>query len=150
MMRALKAAALIPAIFILLSCVHLPAISGNEKPDAEATAELNKILEEVSYPRDYELGVFDCSNQSAFLYDYLALKEYNCKIMIGWKLWWRWHSWLIAEKDGKEFWIEPTRKEIVCAHYYEWYFTAYRGSLQGIRKIAKIFNIISPSKEWEY
>ncbi len=125
-------------------------VAGMERPDASAAAELHKIIREISRPWEYELGVFDCSNQAAFLYDYLSLKGYKCEIFIGWRPWWRWHSWLIAEKDGKKFWIEVTLKEIVSADYYREYLIVYRGSLSAIKKLSKAFIFFDYSREWEF
>ena len=133
---------------MIVGCVHLPIIiNEEEKPSIHAIAELTLLLEEVSRSWEYEKYIFDCSNMSAFLYDYLSKKGYKCKIMMGWKPLWRWHVWLVAEKDGKKFWIESIGRKVACTHNFEWYFVFYSGSLETIKEI---FNSIGFSYEWKY
>ena len=133
---------------MIVGCVHLPIIiNEEEKPSIHAIAELTLFLEEVSRSWEYEKYIFDCSNMSAFLYDYLSKKGYKCKIMMGWKPLWRWHVWLVAEKDGKNFWIESVYKEIACIHSFGGYLVLYSGSL---KKVKKFFEIINFSHEWKY
>ncbi len=148
MKTLMKSAVLAAVMLTVIGCVHLPIMrEQEEKPSNEAIAELIFLLEAISYHREYQKYIFDCSNMSAFLYDYLSQKGYKCKIMAGWKPLWRWHSWLVAEKNGKKFWIESIRKEIVCTHYFEWYFVAYSGSLEMIKKISERIGF---SYEWKY
>ena len=144
----IKSAVLMVIMLMAVGCVHLPIIINEEEnPDSEAVAELTKLLDGISYPGEYKFGFFDCSNESALLYDYLSQKGYKCKIMVGWKPLWRWHSWLIAEKNGKKFWIESTKKEIVCTHSFAEYLIVYAGSLEIIKKISII---TGSSREWKY
>ncbi|MDP3051933.1 MAG: hypothetical protein Q8N42_00310 [bacterium] len=149
-MKTLKMefAVLAAVMLMIAGCVHLPITrEQEEKPSDEAIAELTLLLEAIPHSWQYQKHVFDCSNMSAFLYDYLSQKGYKCRIMTSWKPLWRWHTWLVAEKKGKKFWIESTKKEIVCTHYFEWHFIAYSGSLEMIKKISKIIGF---SDEWKY
>lgn len=141
---------LIAAVFtliLLFGCVHL-GIGTKEKLSLNEVLEMYKLLDEVKYPRQYEFGVFDCSNATALLYDYFSKKGLKCEIMVGWQPPWHWHSWLIVKKNGKEFWIESTTKQIRYPCCYENYILKFSfRSLKFLRFFSKV--IFMPG-EWNY
>jgi hypothetical protein len=153
-MRRLKAIFIVLLAAILINgCVHFKA-RPDKAPDRNAIAELNDLLRKIPRSWEYKYGVFDCSNMSAFLCDYLSQKGYKCEIMVGWRPLWNWHAWLVAEKDGWQFWIEPTGPEVVCRHRFKNYIVALSGSLEEIKQFvkknktfSKIFGLLH---EWDY
>ncbi|MDP3051910.1 MAG: hypothetical protein Q8N42_00185 [bacterium] len=145
----------------LSGCAHSP-LKPDEKPTPEMTTSLQELLDNASYGgRTYEMGIFDCSNESALLYDYLTEKGYQCEIVVGIPYYfWRlagWvcdiHVWLIVKKDGKKFWVDPTFKEVVCEDFYqnEGYFVQITlGSLKNAKKISKILSKFGLCHEDEF
>lgn len=145
--------------FFLTGCAHLE-VKPEEIPSADEIAELQKVLDEISYRGcwDYQLEVFDCSNQSAFLYNMLMIEGYKSNIIFGinpssLSLPEGWHAWLIASKNGKKFWIEPTVKGVVTPDNYRRYAVKIRlGSLKRAKRITRIIFIIDWffPKQWDY
>ncbi len=131
-------------------CVYT-AINKEEIPTPEMVGELTMILDEISYGRYYEVNVFDCSNQTAFLYDVLTTKGYRCEIMMGavsiWKIGGG-HAWLIAEKEGKKFWIEPTMRKIVQPDFYDEF--PVRICVYSLKFLRVLFIIFGYPYEWDY
>ncbi len=132
---------------------HRP-VKDSELPTLKMVRELEMLLEKAPYKEtDYEMGIFDCSNEAAMTYDFLTANGYKCVIMIGIMIEWKWfpvsfHSWLIAEKDGKKLWVEPVSKEVLHQKYYKDYIIlAHFRSLKLLQKISKIFFF---PKEWKY
>jgi hypothetical protein len=135
------------ALFWIVSCASLE-IKQSERPDIETIIEFEKILREISQPWEYEKNVFDCTNQTAYLYDYLTQKGYACKIIVGWKLLWKWHAWLIAEKDGKKFLVESVYRISVSPDYFKDCIIRIRfNSLEKAKKVYKLFGSLG---EWDY
>jgi len=146
-MKKLRLIAAIFALILLAGCVHL-GTGVKEKLTADEVLEMYKLLDEAEYPREYEFGVFDCSNASALLYDYFTRKGFRCEVMVGWQPTWDWHSWLIVVKNGKEFWIESTTKQIRNPCCYEDYVLKFRfRSLKFLRFFSKF--LFMPN-EWDY
>ncbi len=145
----------------LPGCVHSP-LKPDEKPTPEMTASLQELLNDVSYGGwIYEMGIFDCSNESAFLYDYLTEKGYQCEIVVGipyyfWRLagWARGiHVWLIVKKEGKKFLVEATFKEVVCEDFYQnkgYFIQISFKSLKTAKKISKILSKFGLCHEDEF
>lgn len=142
-------------LFIFLSgCVH-SAIKSAEIPDIDEYLRLQNILDGISYRGcwEYQLGVFDCSNQTALLHDFLTAKGYECNIVLGINpsllFYGRgWHVWLIAEKNGKKFWIESVIKKIVSFDDFEHYTVKINlGSLKRAKKLSRLIRL---SYNWDY
>ncbi len=153
----MKKMSLIGAIFVLFliaACVY-SALKPDEKTDINEYQKLQSILDKISYRGcwDYQLGVFDCSNQTAFLYNFLTAEKYKCKIIFGISLSSiftasGWHVWLIAEKNGKKFWVESTTKQIVFPDAFKYYDVKIcLGSLKQAKKLSRLIGL---SNQWDY
>lgn len=148
-------ACIILLLLFNFACAHLTfnfTASGAENPDTPAAQKLSEILnDEIFYPREYERGVFDCSNESALLHDFLEKKGYDCEIVSGLKLEKDdidLHAWLIARKDGKIFLIEATTKRIVSCHYYKNYLILLR--CRSLKFLKFLSSIIGLNSDWAY
>lgn len=152
-MKRLFLTALVCFLFLTIY-VHLEKRSEEkpdaEKPDAAAILELQKLLDSISYRSwEFQEDVFDCSNESAFLYDFLTGHDYKCEIVMGFN--WRilpGHSWVIAKKGGKKFWIESTKKKIVPLASFGTYIIRLHFSSLG--KLQDFYNRIGFPHEWDY
>ncbi len=150
---------------VILSCSCLPLVKENElkpsaeeMPDAEMIQELDELLTSISYPKKYEMDVFDCSNETAYMYDFLTGRGYECDIILGAesirKLIFgstigRGHAWIIAKKYSKKFWIEATSKIVSPMSWYDDYFWKLRfHSLEELKQFWKFWNL--PDGEWDY
>lgn len=147
-------------LLLLAVCLAL-TVAGDSRPvpnfqeiPLEMYWELGDILKGINYREwKHEANVFDCSNQTAYLYDYLTARGYECEIMGGTDSLWNFlkgesHVWLIASRGGKRFWIDPVVKSIVAPSYYDEYFIKVH---LGYLKTAKIlFAIIGFPREWDY
>ena len=135
-------------IFFAAGCVYMNTRKG-EKPTVKMKAELQTLLNSVSYsPHSNERSVFDCSNKTAYLYDFLTRRGYNCTIMTGANSANEWHAWLIAEKKGKKFWIESTLKLIVWPGYFQEY--TLRFSFRSLKEVKRLAAIIGFGGDWDY
>ena len=147
----------------LTGCVHLAinpdlSLKPEEMPTAEEIGELNSLLDTVVYSRQYEMDVFDCSNMTAFMYDFLTARNYKCVIISGttslWRLLFggelgRGHDWIIAEKNGKKFWVEATSRSIAPSNWYDEYFwQLHFNSLKEAKKFWRGWHL--PKGEWDY
>ncbi|MBU1092055.1 hypothetical protein KKA27_04310 [Patescibacteria group bacterium] len=144
-----KTVLLFIGLFFVTNCASLKVKKENI-PDKKAVLELIKILDKVDYKRKTKLGFFDCSNQSALLYDLLTQKGYKCKIMVGAKFVIddESHAWIVAEKDKKVFFVEPTLKRIANPHYYEKFII--RVQFETLKEVRELFSTFGFSDEWEY
>jgi hypothetical protein len=153
-MRKYRVILAIFTFFLVAGCVHL-AVKADEKPDIDETSKLQNFLDEISYQGhwEYYLGTFDCSNMTALLYDFLTEKGYKCKIIFGINpsslfVAYGWHVWLIAEKNGKKFWIEPIWKSIVSPDNFKNY--TIKICLGSLKRAKRLSRIIGLSHEWDY
>ncbi len=150
---------------LLFACSYLPLVkkdelksSPEEIPDAEMTQELNELLAGVSYPRKYEIDFFDCSNETAYMYDFLTGRRYECEIILGSESIrrlifggerGRGHAWIIAKKHGKKFWVESTAKVVYMTLWYDDYFWKLRFySLDEVKRFWQFWHL--PDGEWDY
>lgn len=142
------------ALFLITACVHL-ALKPDEKANVDESQKLQNILDEISYRGcwEYQLGVFDCSNQTALLYNLLTMDGYKCEIIFGINFSSiftssGWHVWLIAEKTGKRFWVESVTKQIVSPDAFKHYIIQIRlGSLKQAKRLSRIIGL---SHQWDY
>jgi hypothetical protein len=129
---------------------------------SEDTAwELYKILSDVDFSgRKYEKYNFDCTNMSAYLFDYLREKGYECTIIVGFRNFFDIfktfsdegrHAWIIAEKNGNFFVVESTSLEIKkpddLSCYEEYRIRFYFKSLFFLRFIT---SLAGKPDEWAY
>lgn len=66
---------------------------------------------EFKIPRDYELGIFDCSESAAYLEWALETAGFDARIVVGptpWNPASGYHAWVIAYPEGYRVAIEPT------------------------------------------
>ncbi len=133
--------------------LNLP-VKNAELPTLKMVNELTELLLNAPYEiDDYKIGVFDCSNESALMHDFLTAHGYNCTIVIGAWFEWRWfpvifHAWIIVEKDGKKMWIDATLKQVAYQEYFNDYFVlAHFKSLLMLRTFAVL--CFFPN-EWSY
>lgn len=144
-------------------CVHLVikpdlSLKLEEVPDQKAIEELNLLLDAVVYPRQYEMNVFDCSNMTACMCDFLTAKNYRCVIVLGTNSLWRLlfgdelgrgHVWIIAEKNGKKFWVESTTRATAASFSYgEYFWQLHFNSLKELKKFWERWHL--PKGEWDY
>ena len=129
-------------------------VKDEELPTYKMVTELTELLEDAPYEiSDYRIGVFDCSNESALLYDFLTARGYHSTVVIGVWFEWKWfpvilHSWIIVEKKGKKIWVEASRKEVVYQGYFRDYFVlAHFKSLLMLRILTMLFFF---PNEWNY
>lgn len=146
-MRKIFIATLIGFLLFVSGCVYF-GLGIKESISLNDFLEIQKLLNEVEYPQEYEFGVFDCSNATALLYDYFTKKGFKCEIMIGWQPPWSWHTWLIVKKNGKEFWIESTSKSIKYPCCYEEYLVKFRS--RSLKFLQFFSGIIFMPNEWDY
>ncbi len=140
------------AVFLVVwaGCTYV-VINKEEIPTPEMALELTAILNGISYGRYYEEGVFDCSNQTAFLYDVLTTKGYKCEIMMATFSIWTigsGHAWLIAGKEDKKFWIEAVMKKIVQPDFYDEF--PVRICVYSLKFLRVLFAIFGYPHEWDY
>ena len=129
-------------------------VKDEELPSLKMVNELTELVAKAPYKMgDYEWGVFDCSNESALIHDFLTAHGYHCTIVIGVRFEWEWfsvvlHAWIIAEKNGKKMWVNASGKDVVYQGYYEDYFVlAHFKSLLKLQILATLFFL---PHEWEY
>ena len=150
-------------IFLLSAgCSHLAikpdlSLRPEEVPDKNETEELNSLLDTVVYSKQYELDVFDCSNMTACVYDFLTARNYKCVIILGTNSLWRLifggelgrgHAWIIAKKNGKKFWVEATSRSIAPSDWYDEYFwQLHFNSLKELKEFWIRWNL--PEGEWD-
>lgn len=154
-------------VFVLaISCAHLrinPDWSSpkDEIPTKNEIDELNALLQTVSFPQELEMNVFDCSNSTAYMYDFLTAKGYKCTIATGVESLWRLifggplgrgHAWLIAEKNGKKFIVESTTRIVADPRDYKEYFWQMRfDSPEEAKNFWKNWGLSEGSPgEWDY
>jgi hypothetical protein len=127
----------------------------------DAVRELEDVLSGVNFDgRSYERGFFDCSNMSAYLFDYLQTKGYECAIVVGVRKFFDifkvfsdegGHSWIIVEKNGCVFFVESTRLGVISPDnlifYSEYIFRFYFKSLRFLKFIT---TLVGNPREWEY
>ncbi|MCF7835984.1 MAG: hypothetical protein K9M15_02590 [Candidatus Marinimicrobia bacterium] len=144
-----KVVSLLLCIFFLVCCSSLEIKKENYPSDQERK-ELEYILKHLDYGRPYKEGVFDCSNQSALLYDFLSARDYKCKIIVGFEqlIGGVRHAWVVAEKNGKIFIIEPVYKCLVTTNRYKGYTLQIEfDSLENLRSFCSFFGF---ENEWKY
>jgi len=136
-------------LFFLCSCASLKTKKENW-PSIEEILELENILNKVDYGRKYKENVFDCSNQTAFLYDFLTKKGYKCKIMFGSTLLAgdKNHVWLVVEKNRKIFFVESTLKKIIHPYYLKIYIL--RIEFDSLEEAKGSILFLGTSNEWKY
>lgn len=144
---------LLALIAMFLSCATL-RVSKDQRPSEKEAKELQAILDTISYGKKFEMDVFDCSNMSAYVFDFLTKKDYKCSIINGYDSRFsifkrgNWHGWVEARKNGKIFYVETTAKKVVKSEFYDYFHLKFRfDSLEQLRKLTKIFG---REKEWEY
>lgn len=153
-------------LLLFAGCAHLAINPGfslkpEEAPAKEEIEELNALLDAVVYPRKYEVGVFDCSNMTAYMYDFLTGKNYKCTIVLGTTSLWRLifgdelvgrdHAWLIVQKNGKKFLVESTSRVIGTPDWYDDYFWQLRfNSLKELKRFWRRKRWHLPRGEWDY
>lgn len=153
-------------LFQLSACAHLKIkpdmwFVPEETPDKRMIEELNGLLNAVSYPKKYELDVFDCSNMSAYMHDFLTARGYKCAIFLGTTSlrrlifgkgdFGRGHAWLLAEKHGKKFWVEATARLIAPPDWYEPYCWQLRfNSLEELKEFWKSWHLPEGEWAWDY
>lgn len=155
-MKRLFLSAVICILFLSGGCAGINLNVKDTEKRAEEKMKLIKILDEISYPRSFEENVFDCSNQTALLYDFLTQKGYKCTIIAGWTFLSFFgfttdgaHAWLAAEKNGEKFWVSPIGKTVVPFESYQKYWIRlYFYSLKEAKEHSKIMGW--GFKEWEY
>lgn len=152
-MRKLFLSGLLLALLLSAGCVHLAA-RPEEKPDFGAVWELGRLLGGISY-RDwkYERQVFDCTNMSAYLYEYLTVRGYDCKIVVGAVYPWGFltgqcHAWLIVRKDGQKFLVEPVEKRPASPADFRKYL--FRFGFDSLEEARKFYRIFGQEGEWAY
>ncbi len=141
-------------------CAHLK-IKPEETPAFEERVQLNVLLSEVSYP-EHKYDVYDCSNMSAYLYDFLTARGYRCvlylgalnpgQLIFGDAYGDHGHAWLSAEKNGKIFFVESTIKIVMPPDWYDHYSLRLRfDSLDAVKKFWKRTGLsLFFKNEWEY
>ncbi len=130
------------------------SVKDRELPTLKMMKELTELLENAPYQiSDYSDDVFDCSNESALLHDFLTAHGYNCTIAIGLWFEWRWfpftfHAWIIVEKEGKKMWVEASEKEVFYQGYFRDYFVLTHFKSLLILRILSILCFLP--NEWKY
>jgi hypothetical protein len=131
-------------------------VEKNEASDEEKQ-DLTMFLNTLRYPKEIETDVFDCSNAAAFLHDKLIEKGYKVSIVLGVKSIFdifskKGHAWLIVDKGGKKFAVEPAisyaKKKVVGKWFYDDFWLQVKfDSLDELKAICKVFGCLD---EWEY
>lgn len=141
-------------ILVASGCSHL-FFNNSNGPTPEARQELQALLNSVSFePYANKKSIFDCSNATAVLFDFLSSHGYQSKIMTGMGLEisknsiFVFHAWLIVEKNGVKFWIESWNKEIVPPAYFNKYFL--RLSFNSIEDAKEWSDFLGIGDEWNY
>jgi len=129
-------------------------VKDEELPTYKMVQKLDALLNRAPYnPDDYKSGIFDCSNESALLYDFLTAHGYNCTAVIGVKFDRKlfsvvFHAWVIAEKEGKKMRVDASMKEVMYQKYFKNYFVlAHFKSLLMLQILATL--CFFPN-EWNY
>lgn len=87
--------------------LHLSA-SDSESWDV---AGLEQTLKNFAWMRSSETGVFDCSEMSAYLWQYLTNRGWSCAIVVGYQQ--REHAWLLV--DTTDEFITPVESTTLRA-----------------------------------
>lgn len=143
-------------MFVFWGCATL-YVAKNRSPSEEETKNLQAILDTISFEEQQEYFlVFDCSNKSAYVFDFLNQMGYECSIIVGCRspIFFNidgsssWHAWVEAKKNNKIFYVESTTKKVVDPGCFDQHIWKFRfSSLNILRKLAKLGGL---KDEWEY